>query len=215
MMTNEELNEQLSPYVTISISQFEKLQWYVSELLKWNRKINLTSIIDIDTCWEKHIVDSLLASCFMEGCERVLDVGSGAGFPSIPLAIAFEELRVDSVDSVSKKIRFQRHCVRQLNIENFTTHAERIESLMDGMAGRFDIVVSRAFTSLDQFIEVALPFLKPNGKILAMKSAGVDKEILIASDRLKENGLSIVRRKDLVLSPSLSKRVLVEIGKMG
>jgi len=211
MMDIQELNEQLRSYVTVDPYQFEKLQWYLAELLKWNRKINLTSIVDIDQCWEKHIVDSLLASCFVDGDEHVLDIGSGAGFPSIPLKIVYENLVVDSVDSVSKKISFQRHCVRNLAIKKFSAHAQRIEALPEEMAGQFDIVISRAFTSLIQFVEIAAPFLNSTGKIIAMKGSAADDELLLASATLQRLGLTVVSRKEVFLVPSKSKRVLIEI----
>ncbi len=211
MMDIKKLNEQLQPNVTVNPQQFEKLQWYLAELLKWNRKINLTSIVDIDQCWEKHIVDSLLSSCFVEGDEHILDIGSGAGFPSIPLKIVYENLAVDSVDSVSKKISFQRHCVRNLGVKKFSAHAERIEALQEQMAGQFDIVISRAFTSLIQFVEIAAPFLNSNGKIIAMKGSAADDELLLAADTLQRLGLMVVSRKEVVLLPSKSKRVLIEI----
>lgn len=214
MMDIQKLNEQLEPNVTVDPQQFEKLQWYLVELLKWNRKINLTSIVDIDQCWEKHIVDSLLASCFIDGNEHVLDIGSGAGFPSIPLKIVYEGLVVDSVDSVSKKISFQRHCIRNLGVKNFSAHAERIEALQEEMAGKFDVVISRAFTSLIQFVEIAAPFLNSKGKILAMKGSAADDELLLAQVSLQRLGLTVVSRKEVVLSPSKSKRVLIEIKRI-
>lgn len=211
MMDVEQLNEQLKPNLTVNPQQFEKLQWYLSELLKWNRKINLTSIVDIDQCWEKHVIDSLIANCFIAGNEHVLDIGSGAGFPSIPLKIIYEDLCVDSVDSVSKKISFQRHCIRNLAVQNFHAHAKRIEDLQQELAGQFDVVISRAFTSLVQFVEIAEPFMGPKGKIVAMKGSSAEDEALIASAALQRLGLTITRRKEVVLEPSKSKRVLFEI----
>ena len=187
------------------------LKRYLDELLKWNRKINLTSITDIDQCWEKHIVDSLLATCFVDHSDRILDIGSGAGFPSIPLSIVYDGLRVDSVDSVTKKIRFQRHCSRHLGLGEFNAHASRIETLHDELSGQFDVVVSRAFTSLDNFVEIAVPFLKSKGRIVAMKGAAAESELQLAQGTLDKFGLEIAGKKDIVLARSKSKRVLLEI----
>lgn len=211
MMNISELNNQLAPYLVVNDQQYEKLKWYLNELLKWNRKINLTSIVDIDQCWEKHIVDSLLASCFIQGNERLLDIGSGAGFPSIPLKIVCGELNIDSVDSVSKKISFQRHCIRHLGVVDFRAHAKRIESMDKELDRQFDVVVSRAFTSLDQFIEIAEPFITASGKIIAMKGSAAKNEVVLAADTLKRLKLSIVRQVEIDLVPSESKRVLIEI----
>jgi len=211
MMNVDELNRQLAGIVTVDSAQFEQLQWYLNELLKWNRKINLTSITTMNECWEKHIVDSLLATCFIDKHDHVLDIGSGAGFPSIPLRIVYAGMNIDSVDSVSKKISFQRHCVRQLALKNFTAHAKRIESLKEQKAGFFDVVVSRAFTSLDNFIEVAVPFIKPNGRIIAMKGAAVASEVDQAKLTLDKYGLVVDRQREFVLGDSKSVRVLLEI----
>lgn len=214
-MTIDELNKQLVPVVEVNSEQFDRLQWYLSELLKWNRKINLTSITDIDQCWEKHVVDSLLAACFIGKDDHVLDIGSGAGFPSIPLRIVYDELTVDSVDSVSKKIRFQRHCARQLGLARFTAHGSRVELLQDEMSRQFDVVVSRAFTSLDKFIEVAVPFMKTSGRIVAMKGAAADSEIELAGPTLEKYGLVVARKNEIVLGASKSVRVLLEIQRKG
>lgn len=211
MMDIDQLNKQLGSIVNVDSGQYEKLQSYLEELLKWNRKINLTSIVDIDQCWEKHIVDSLLACCFIGGNERLLDIGSGAGFPSFPLKIVYNDLVVDSVDSVSKKISFQRHCVRKFNVQNYSAHSKRIELMQEEMVGQFDVVVSRAFTSLVKFIEIAEPFLKRTGKIVAMKGSAAEDEVLLAADTLDRLGLTIVGRKDVQLTPSMSRRVLLEI----
>lgn len=211
MMNVDEINEQLGAVAKVDLAQFEQLQWYLNELLKWNRKINLTSITAIDECWEKHIVDSLLAACFIEQYDNILDIGSGAGFPSIPLQIVYAKLLIDSVDSVSKKISFQRHCVRQLGLKGFTAHAKRIESFRDEKAGMYDVVISRAFTSLDNFIEIAVPFMKPSGRIVAMKGAAAANEVELSRPVLDKYGLVVARRKEIVLSGSKSIRVLLEI----
>lgn len=211
MIAIDELNRQLGSIVTVDSKQFEKLNWFINELIKWNRKINLTSITDVDECWEKHVVDSLLAACFIHNGDHVLDIGSGAGFPSIPLRIIYDQLRVDSVDSVNKKISFQRHCSRHLDLSGYTAHAKRVESLRDDMAGHFDVVVSRAFTSLDNFIDVSAPFIAPNGRIVAMKGSAAVSEIELAKPNLEKHGLVIERSREVDLGRSKSKRFLIEI----
>lgn len=101
-MTREQLQKNVGDLV-ITPEQYVALSDYLGELLRWNKKINMTSITDIDECWEKHIQDSLLVYPFFSGSETVLDVGSGAGLPSIPLSIMLPELDISSVDTVGKK----------------------------------------------------------------------------------------------------------------
>jgi len=210
-MNLDYVNKQLCNVCEVTSSQYEHLNIYLDELLRWNRKVNLTSIVDKDACWEKHIIDSMHCGCFVDGRERVLDIGSGAGLPSIPLSIIYENLQVLSVDSVTKKINFQRHVARLLDLKNYETTAARIESLVVQEGGRFDVVVSRAFASLELFVKLALPFMKPHGRIIAMKSVAVDNELSIAENFLCTNNLHIAQKREVKLQPTGSKRVLLEI----
>ena len=143
-MTIDDINAQLESDKHITAAQYGQLELYINELLRWNKKINLTSIKELEQCWEKHIVDSLLPSCLLSGDEKLLDIGSGAGLPCIPLKILFSELNINSVDSVTKKIHFQRHCARILEFENFSAYSARIESLYDTNGQKYDVVISRA-----------------------------------------------------------------------
>lgn len=213
MMNKDVLNGFLHEFVEVDDVKYGKLEWYLRELLKWNKKINLTSITNIDECWEKHIVDSLQMACFIDATDTVLDIGSGAGFPSLPLKIINDTLRIESVDSVTKKIRFQRHCARHLGMEDFIAHASRIEHLQQNRAAEFDVVISRAFTSLDRFIEIAFPFMKPDGRILAMKGAAAEKEIASSQPVLNKYGLFVTRKEEVLLPFSKSERVMIEIKK--
>lgn len=144
---------------------------FLDELLRWNQSINLTSITNRKQAIEKHLLDSLLLLPHLGGAKNVLDMGSGGGLPSIPLAIATPSIDFVSVDSVGKKINFQKHVKRRLQIKNLTVLQSRVEELnQTGLKQeKFDLVVSRAFTSLEVFIAYAAPWLKPGGRILAMK----------------------------------------------
>ena len=119
-----------------SIFQLERL---VDELLRWNPRRNLTAITDRDEVLEKHLVDSLTLLSFARQSTRLLDIGSGAGFPALPLKIVCPELAVVSVDAVGKKIDFQRHVVRSLGLQGFTALHARVETLTDYHVG-FDLV---------------------------------------------------------------------------
>jgi len=195
----------------VSEKKFEQLELYVNELLRWNKKINLTAIVDIENCWEKHIYDSLLLVSSLNDCGSFLDIGSGAGLPSIPLKIILPNLHVLSIDSVEKKINFQRHMVRLLGFTYYMAKAARIESLENQYSGQFDVVTSRAFASLKLFIQHALPFVKREGVILAMKGALVEDEIVEAEDCLVKNDLYISKRISCFLPISGAKREILQI----
>jgi 16S rRNA (guanine527-N7)-methyltransferase len=152
----------------------------LEELLRWNKKFNLTAIEDYEEGLEKHIVDSLTLCPFLNQAKCLLDMGSGAGFPALPLKIACPDMTVYSVEASLKKVFFQRHMARKLSIFDFHIIHSRIENLKL-TAGQelplIDIVVSRALTSLPQFLALAKPFLSDTGKAIAMKGPGCAKEL--------------------------------------
>ena len=148
---------------------------------EWNQKINVISRKDIDNLCVHHILHSLAIAKvirFLPGT-RVLDVGTGGGFPGIPLKILMPSLSVCLVDSARKKISFLKYVIRMLTLENISAHQFRVEELSKhpDFAGCFDVVISRAFASLEKFLVSALPLIKPDGMIIAMKGRDVQKEI--------------------------------------
>lgn len=161
----------------LSEESFQAFELFAGELKKWNRKVNLTSLCkDVDIAI-KHILDSLVfAACVKDG-DLVLDIGSGAGVPAIPLKVASPGVRVVSVDAVGKKILFQRHVARVLALKDFEALHTRVEDLHATHAGRFDVITSRAFSSLEMFVALAAPLLKSGGRIIAMKGPHVDSEL--------------------------------------
>jgi 16S rRNA (guanine527-N7)-methyltransferase len=192
-----------------AIVQLERL---VDELLRWNRRRNLTAIIERDEILEKHLVDSLTLLPFIGRTSRLLDIGSGAGFPALPLKIARPDLEIVSVDAVGKKIDFQRHIARAFGLGGFTVLHGRIESLVDhpDYYKGFDIVTARALSSLQELLVMARPFLAPGGRLLAMKGPDGDKELVGLGEPLQDTSwLVTVHRFKLPLSGAV--RSLIEI----
>lgn len=152
---------------------------FVSELITWNKKTNLTAITDPAEIAEKHIIDSLIPLKFIPENASILDIGTGGGFPGIPLKILLPELNVTLIDSSRKKINFLKYVIRVLNLQNISAHQYRVEELANhtDFAGQFDVVISRAFTSLKKFLILAAPLIKPDGVIIAMKGKDVHKEL--------------------------------------
>ncbi len=140
---------------------------YLALLVRWNAAYNLTAIRDPADMVAKHLLDSLSIAPFVHG--RLADIGSGAGLPGIPLALALPGLAVTTVESNGKKVRFQREVQRQLGLANLQVAEARAESFVAD--GRFDCLVSRAFGSLAQFVRVGGHLLAPGGRLLAMKGA--------------------------------------------
>jgi len=159
--------------IHIRDAQIDQLRSFADELLMANQTVNLTSITDPLEIAEKLMLDSMVPGRFIPPESSVLDLGTGAGFPGIPLKISFPSLSVTLLDSKRKKINFVKYSIRLLNLTRIDAKQARAEELagQPEMAGSFDVVVSRAVTSLSRLIPLATPFLKINGIIIAMRGA--------------------------------------------
>ena len=155
---------------------FEK---HASLLLEWNRKTNLTAITDPEEMAIKHFVDSIAAVSMLPKTGTLLDIGSGGGFPGLPLKIVAPELSVLLIDASRKKVSFLRHAIRMLKLDGIAARHARAEELAKegGCRDKFDAVVSRALTDLKAFFEMALPLAGPGGVVLAYKANLSDAEI--------------------------------------
>jgi 16S rRNA (guanine527-N7)-methyltransferase len=171
--------------LTVTVDQARTMGDHALELLKWNRVTNLTTITDPLDVALKHYVDALAAAPWIGDRARVLDAGSGGGFPGIPLAILRPNLSVTLVDSVRKKVSFLKHAIRTLKLSGIDAVHGRLEDLclMSDYRGKYDRVVCRAFSSLENFATLALPFLSPGGCLLAMKGAQANHSHKTASQK--------------------------------
>lgn len=185
------------------------LEQLADELLRWNSRRNLTAIVDRNEVLEKHIADSLTLLPFARQATHLLDIGSGAGFPSLPLKIVCPELKVVSVDAVGKKIDFQRHVVRILGLRGFTARHVRVEKLTD-YAVSFDLITARALCSLADMVALAGPFLAPGGRLMAMKGSEGSSEFIKHQAVLQKDGWSAVLHP-LKLPDSGASRCLIEL----
>lgn len=152
---------------------------HASELIKWNRKLNITSITHPKDLAVKHFLDSLAPAHFIPDNARMLDIGSGGGFPGIPLKILNPSLRVVLIDGTRKKVNFLKHALRILKLESIEAHQIRAENLAENptYGNLFDIIISRALSSLNGFVKMALPLLAEQGAIMAMKGEVNQKEL--------------------------------------
>jgi 16S rRNA (guanine527-N7)-methyltransferase len=157
----------------------DRLLLFAEELLRWNSRINLTSIRVMDEVIEKHLLDSLVLMNYLNEPSRVLDLGSGAGIPVIPLALAMPHQAFYSIDSVGKKINFQKHVKRLMGLKNLEIQCARIEELVHNYPDwqGFDVVVARAVAHTNDLLQMALPVIKPGGVLIAMKGPEGEEEL--------------------------------------
>lgn len=192
--------------IALSIEQLNSFFIYFAELSKWNKKINLTTIRDEQEMVIKHGLDSL---SYIKGFTpapgmRLLDMGSGAGFPALPIKIAHPKLTILMVESVKKKASFLRHIIRTLKLTNADVADKRTEELPASLLAAFDIVTARAFANMKTALASGTMFLKPGG--LMVLSRGPEETI--QDSELARAGVSLEKRIALTLPRSDNKRAI-------
>lgn len=140
---------------------------HAQELLVWTRRTNLTTITDPAEMAVKHFLDSIIPAKYVRPDQRLLDVGSGGGFPGIPLKVVVPSLSVTLVDSVRKKVSFLSHVIRRMKLQQIVAVNIRLENFRPER--KFDLIISRAFSSLEKFVTFALPLLAKDGLLVALK----------------------------------------------
>ncbi|MGN0164868.1 MAG: 16S rRNA (guanine(527)-N(7))-methyltransferase RsmG [Lachnospiraceae bacterium] len=200
-MINKEkiLKEKFSDInIDLNDSQVQQFIQYYELLVSWNKVMNLTAITDYNDVVEKHFIDSLMISKIidMKEISSVIDVGTGAGFPGIPLKIVFPHLKVTLLDSLNKRIKFLNEVIDQSDLENVDTIHGRAEDFakQNEFREKYDLCVSRAVANLTTLSEYCLPYVKIGGKFIPYKSGDIDQEIVDS-----ENAISILGgyKKDL------------------
>jgi 16S rRNA (guanine527-N7)-methyltransferase len=188
---------------------------YLKELLKWNRKINLTAIRSEKGIVLKHFLDSLSVYPYLPERSFVLDIGSGAGFPGIPLKIVHPTLEITLIDSVRKKVDFQRHIIRMSGLKGTEAIHGRVQDrgILQSLRGRFDITLSRAFSDLRTVLVLAFPFLKEAGTVIVMKGETDDEEIRALTET-EETPYRLKNNVPLILPSSNFKRTILLFEKI-
>ena len=187
--------------ITLTSRETDLLVEYYKELLLWNEKMSLVSVkspLDIP----KHFIDSLTVTKFIkDGDLKLLDIGTGAGLPGIPLKIKMESLRVTLLDSSRKKISFLKSVIRKLGLRDISVVNDRAESLIHekGYKGFFDIVISRAAFKIPHFLILGEPFLSDGGILIAMKGKNADDELERAADTIRRTGLELTCSHEIKL----------------
>ncbi len=162
----------------------EKLNRFMELVLSENEKINLTSITDVNEFKEKHFDDSLLPSKIFDFKNKnIMDLGSGAGFPGIPLAIVFPDAKFTLVEPISKRCAFLNLVVKELDLKNVEVKNSRSEDLPKEI--KYDVIISRAVSELKILLELSIPYLKVNGTLIAYKGKRANEEIEDAKNAFK------------------------------
>ncbi len=196
----------------------KKLEQYRNLLLEWNEHVNLTAITDPEEIRIKHFEDSLTClktDLFASGV-KVIDVGTGAGFPGLPLAMARPDISVTLLDSLKKRLLFLDEVIRQTDTKNaVTVHARAEDGGRDKkLREQFDIVVSRAVSRLSVLCEYTLPYLKVGGTLIAMKGPSAEEELAEAKNAISVLGGGEVTLQKTALEDESLSHCLVLIKKV-
>jgi 16S rRNA (guanine527-N7)-methyltransferase len=170
--------------IELDKAQVERFQRYYGELVKWNERANLTSVTAYEEVQTRHFLDSLtvvpeISAAVLNGDGKILDIGSGAGFPGLPLKIAHPELSLTLMEATAKKSAFLSHVVESLGLEDVEVVTGRAEDQAHKpkMREQFDIVISRALAKLNVLVELCLPFCSVGGLTIAQKGRDIDLEL--------------------------------------
>ena len=218
-MSNRRFDQELET-LGIRLTDVQKRQFdrYYALLIEWNRVMNLTGITEYDEVNLKHFTDSLTIVRIkdMENVSTLIDVGTGAGFPGIPIKIAFPHIKVTLLDSLNKRIKFLDQVVEELDLEDVVTLHGRAEDYAkkEEYREQFDLCASRAVANLSTLSEYCLPFIKKGGCFVSYKSADSDEEIQQSEKALDILGGKIEKVDKFVLPGSDMGRALVMIEKV-
>ena len=202
--------------ITLSEMQLKQFYTYMNLLIDWNKKINLTAIVEPNEIILKHFVDSLTILKYISDGTKIIDVGTGAGFPGIPLKIAKPSIEIVLLDSLQKRINFLEEVIKQLHIEKIKTIHSRVEDFGKDQKYRekFDMATSRAVANLSTLSEYLLPLVKVGGKVISMKGSFIGEELENSKNALNILGGKIEKIEKLNLPNSDMNRNILIINKI-
>ena len=197
--------------IFIKEEKIESFYNYMKYLLDWNEKINLTAITNEKEFIVKHFVDSLTISEIVGDNKRIIDIGTGGGFPGIPLKLLNENLNVSLIDSVNKKIMVLNDIINKMKLENIEAIHIRAEDLAQNPNYRegFDFAVSRAVSNLNTLVEYLLPFVKIGGYAICMKGPGYDEELEASKNAIEKLGGKVEKIKEIKVSKELDRNIVI------
>jgi len=208
--------------IALNARQVRQFELYYQELIEWNKKFNLTAITDYKEVQIKHFLDSLtiILALTKEELEKpsfdIIDIGTGAGFPGLPLKILLTQPKLVLVESIAKKAAFLHHIIHKLELDNVEVVNSRAEEIAHSPLYReqFALVVSRALASLPTLVELALPLCQISGKFVAQKKGKISEEIIKANKAIATLGGKLGQVKKMELEELKDERYLVIIDKI-
>ena len=201
--------------IVFTEEQLQKFYQYMNLLIEWNEKINLTAIVEPKEIILKHFIDSLTIIKYIEPNKSVIDIGTGAGFPGIPVKIMREDLDITLLDSLNKRIHFLNEVIQKLELKNITAIHARIEEFAKNKQYRetFDVATSRAVANLTTLSEYMLPMVDLKGMAICMKGSEINEEISKSKNSIKLLGGKIDKIEEFTLPKSDNRRNLILIQK--
>ena len=201
--------------IVFTEEQLQKFYQYMNLLIEWNEKINLTAIVEPKEIILKHFIDSLTIIKYIELNKSVIDIGTGAGFPGIPVKIMREDLDITLLDSLNKRIHFLNEVIQKLELKNITAVHARIEEYAKNKQYRetFDVATSRAVANLTTLSEYMLPMVDLKGMAICMKGSEINEEISKSKNSIKLLGGKINKIEEFTLPKSDNRRNLILIKK--
>ncbi len=202
--------------IDLSEEQYNKFRIYQDTLLEWNKKMNLTSITQDEEVWIKHFIDSCTIAKFINIGESIIDVGTGAGFPSIPVKITNDSTKVTLLDSLNKRINFLKELCEKLALNGLNFVHGRAEdfAIKNEHREKYDVACARAVANLSTLVEYCLPFVKVGGRFICMKSGKVDKELEDAKKAIEILGGKINSIEKFTLPDGESERSIILVEKI-
>ncbi len=202
--------------IELSNQQLEQFYLYMNLLLEWNGKINLTAITDPKEIILKHFIDSITIAPYLKNAQSILDIGTGAGFPGIPLAILENSKDFVLMDSLNKRIIFLQEVIQNIALTGVQAIHGRAEELGKEKEHRehYDLVTSRAVAKLNILLEYMLPFVKVGGRCICMKSQEIEEELKEAKQAIELLGGKLERVDEIILPESDVKRKIIVIQKV-
>lgn len=204
--------------VEVNKEKIDQFNQFYDILVEWNKVMNLTAITDYKDVVEKHFLDSLSIERILnlDGIKTVMDVGTGAGFPGIPLKIIYPELKVTLLDSLNKRVKFLNEVIRQLELKNIDAIHGRAEDIgkNENYREKYDLCVSRAVANLATLSEYCMPFVKVGGVFVSYKSGDIDEEVLKSKKAVSLFGGKIEEVVKFQLPGTDINRAFVKIKKI-
>lgn len=213
----EKMQEKLKKInINYSVEQLEKFRQFMDLLLQWNEKMNLTAITNPDEIILKHFIDSLTILDKVKNAKTLVDVGTGAGFPGIPLAIMCPQVKITLVDSLNKRLNFLQEVINELELTNVELAHSRAEEFGQNKKYRekFDIATSRAVANMSTLSEYLIPLVRVDGQVICMKAGGAQEEINEAKKAINILGGEIKNIEEFNLPESNISRTIIVINKI-